>query len=350
MRLCDFDYNLPKELIAQYPLDERDRSRLLVLCRKNNSLKHKRFCDIADYFNRGDLLVLNNTKVILAKLLAHRKKTKGRIEVLLLEKIGKLHFRALIRPLARLKIDDEIVVDSDHGLSFKLVDFSKRIIEFNRQDLLDKLDNIGHVPLPQYIKREDSFLDRMRYQTVYAKVRGAVAAPTAGLHFTKPLLNKIRAKGANIAFITLHIGYGTFAPVRVDAISSHQMEKEYFQIPQRTIKLINQTRDNSKKIFAVGTSVCRTIEANKDKIFSNSGTHNAIRGYTDLFIYPPFEFSLVDSLITNFHLPKSTLYILVSAFAGLSNIKKAYAEAVENRYRFFSYGDAMLIIGDKYEK
>ena len=343
MRLSNFDYNLPKDLIAQFPCKKRDQSRLLILDRKRRKLDNKKFYNIVDYLDPGDLLVLNNTKVILARLFGYRKNTGGRIEVLLLEKINNRHFRALIKPLRRLRVDEDIVINNN-GLSFKLIDFNKRIIEFNKTGVLDKLSRIGHVPLPQYIKREDFLLDRTRYQTVYAKKKGAIAAPTAGLHFTKSLLRKIKNKGVNIAFITLHVGYGTFAPIKKEDISDHRMQEEYFEISLETIKLIKETKNNSDKILAVGTTTCRALEASKDKIMDQEIIKDAIKGHTDLFIFPPFKFHIVDSLITNFHLPKSTLYILVAAFAGLSNIKKAYQLAIESKYRFYSYGDAMLIL------
>lgn len=343
MKIADFDYNLPKDLIAQYPLDQRDQSRLLVLDRKNSQIIHKKFYDIIDFLSSGDLLVLNNTKVILARLFGNRKATGASIELLLLEKLDERRFQALISPLKKIKLDEEIAINNN-GIFFKVIDFNNRIIEFNQDGVLDKLNNIGHVPLPKYIKRKDVLLDQDRYQTVYAKEEGAVAAPTAGLHFTQTLLKKIKDKGIGIAFLTLHVGYGTFASIRGENISEHKMEREYFEIPNETVELINKTKRNSGRIIAVGTTTCRALEANKEELLDGYPTKDNIRGYTDLFIYPPFKFGMVDALITNFHLPKSTLYILVSAFAGLENIKQAYVQTIENRYRFLSYGDAMLII------
>ncbi|MDD5005212.1 MAG: tRNA preQ1(34) S-adenosylmethionine ribosyltransferase-isomerase QueA [Candidatus Omnitrophica bacterium] len=342
MKLCEFDYDLPKDLIAQFPLEKRDASRLLVLDRTNQNIFHRNFYDVADYFSKGDTLVLNNTKVILARLFGNRKETGGKVEVLLQEKVGKKQFRALIKPLARLKPGEEVAINNN-GINFKVVDFKKRIIEFNKQGILNRLNAIGHVPLPQYIKRSDSLSDRKTYQTVYAKKQGSIAAPTAGLHFTRDLLRKIRKKGVNIAFVTLHVGYGTFASIKEDDISRHKMEEEYFQIPKETVSLIKDTKRKSKKVFAVGTTTTRALESSQDKILSRAAPKDT-QGRTDLFIHPPFKFNVVDSLITNFHLPKSTLYLLVSAFAGLDNIKKVYQEAIENRYRFFSYGDATLIL------
>ncbi len=342
MKLSSFDYNLPKGLIAQFPLDRRDQSRLLILNRTKNKLVHERFYNIIDYLNSGDLLVLNNTKVILARLFGQRKNTGGKVEALLLNKIDDRRFQALIKPLGRLKSGEEISINNN-GLSFRVVDFNKRIIEFNKRGVLSKLSEVGHVPLPQYIKRKDFSLDRTRYQTVYAHKKGAVAAPTAGLHFTESLISNIRKKGAKIAFITLHVGYGTFSPIKEEDISNHRMHEEYFEIPARTIKLIREAKLNRHRIVAVGTTTCRTLEANKDKIISDQEIKNSITGNTGLFIYPPFKFNIIDSLITNFHLPKSSLYVLASAFAGLTNIKKAYAQAIKKKYRFYSYGDAMFI-------
>ena len=341
MKLADFDYKLDKDLIAQVPLKKRDQSRLLVFDRRNKSITHKKFSNFLDYLKFGDLIILNNTKVIFARLFGSRKETGGKIEILLQEKLDRKRFRALIKPLKRLKINEEVSINNN-GLSFKLVDFSKRIIEFNKTGVLDRLNRVGHVPLPPYIKRSDSVFDRDRYQTVYAKREGAIAAPTAGLHFTKELLKEIKDRGVNIAFITLHVGYGTFSSILEDDVSSHKMDEEYFEIPKTTIKLIREAKNNSKKVFAVGTTTCRTLEANSSKIIGQKAV-NSIKGHTDLFIYPSFKFRIIDSLITNFHLPKSTLYILVSAFAGLDSIRKVYKQAIENRYRFYSYGDSMLI-------
>ncbi|MFH1621644.1 MAG: tRNA preQ1(34) S-adenosylmethionine ribosyltransferase-isomerase QueA [Candidatus Omnitrophota bacterium] len=342
MKLSDFDYSLPKSLIAQYPLKKRDKSRLLVINRKKKTIGHKNFNNIIDYLNAGDLLILNNTKVVLARLFGFRKNTGGKVEILLQEQIINNRFKALINPLGKLKIGEEISINNN-GLSFRLLDFANRIIEFNKKDILAKLDKIGHVPLPQYIKRQDLRIDKIRYQTVYAEHEGSIAAPTAGLHFTKSLLNKIRDKGVNVAFVTLHVGYGTFAPIRDEDISNHKMHKEYLEIPYDTIKLIRQTKDSDGKVVAVGTTSCRALESNKGKIL-NRNTISTIKGYVDLFIYPPFKFKIIDSLITNFHLPKSTLYLLVATFTGLNTIKKAYSQAIENKYRFYSYGDSMIIL------
>lgn len=341
--LSHFDYDLPKELIAQYPLKRRDASRLLVFNRDNDALVNDTFSHVSDHLKEGDLLVLNNTKVILARLFGHRKKSLGRVEIFLLEEAGKKRFRVLIKPLKRLKINEEILIDDDHGLSCTLIDAHKKIVEFNRENVFEGLGEFGHVPLPQYIKRSDEALDRDRYQTVYAKNEGAVAAPTAGLHFTESLLAKVRQKGVKIAYLTLHVGYGTFAPIREEDITKHVMGEERFEIPHSTITSIRQTKKAGGSIVAVGTTVCRALEANKEAILESTTRHAGVKGRTDLFIYPSFSFSVVDSLITNFHLPKSSLYILVSAFAGMRHLKKVYQCAIGCGYRFFSYGDAMFI-------
>lgn len=342
MKLADFDYTLPKDLIAQHPLEKRDSSKLMVLDRKNDLVSHKEFSSIIDYMNKGDLLVLNDTKVIMARLFGKRK-TGGKVEVLLLEKLSDKLFKALINPLGKLKTGEEVTINNN-GLRFRVVEPKNRIIEFNSDRVWDMLEHIGHVPLPQYIKREDTSLDRETYQTVYAEKDGAVAAPTAGLHFTKALLDKIKNKGINICFVTLHVGYGTFSSIKEDNLALHKMESEYFEIPKGTIELIRSTKNTKGRVFAVGTTTSRALESSHDVVLSKNSTAEDIKGTTDLFIYPPYEFKVVDSLITNFHLPKSTLYILASAFVGMDLIKKAYKEATDNRYRFFSYGDAMLIL------
>ncbi len=341
--LSDYDYELPRELIAQYPLERRDASRLLVHNRREASVCHRHFSDIADYLEKGDLLILNNTKVVMARLFARRPATGGKVEIFLLEQVHKRRFRALLKPMRRLKIGEELIIDNDHGLSCRLVDAGNKVVEFSHDDVFKRLQECGHVPLPQYIKRSDEFLDRERYQTVYAKKEGAVAAPTAGLHFTRTLMGALKRKGVKIAFVTLHVGYGTFSPIRQESIAGHAMEEEYFEIPAPAISLVRRAKENKKRVIAVGTTVCRALESNKDALLTGAAARQAIKGRTALFIRPPFTFSVVDALITNFHLPKSTLFILVAAFAGLDQLKKAYQCAVAHRYRFFSYGDAMFI-------
>ena len=343
MHVSLFDYTLPEELIAQYPCAQRDASRLLVYDRAQHTIAHRNFKDVIDYLERGDLVVFNDTKVILARLFARRKETHGRVEILLLEKIGRRRYRVLLKPAKRLKCDEELLISNDHGLACRLIDPVQKIVEFNRDGLMRDLPNYGHVPLPGYIRRSDEQSDRERYQTVYAKKVGAVAAPTAGLHFTSQLIRQLKKKGVNCAFLSLHVGYGTFAPIRCEDITEHHMHCEHFDIPLQTVNAIRKTKKQGGRVVAVGTTVTRALEANKCFIGA-SGVSKRLAGKTDVFIYPPYSFSVVDALITNFHLPKSTLYILVSALSGLSELKGIYQNAIAHQYRFFSYGDAMMLI------
>jgi S-adenosylmethionine:tRNA ribosyltransferase-isomerase len=329
LKLSDFDYSLPKELIAQYPLKERDEARLLVLDRKNAKIEHRIFKDIRDYFNKGDLVALNDTKVLPSRIKGSRI-TGGKVEVLLLNRKEGLTFNALIKP-ARVKLGEKIIFN---GGAASGVASARNEITFNLKDI-ESVYNLGVMPLPPYIKREAEDSDNIYYQTVYADKEGAVASPTAGLHFTKELLKDMESSGVNTAYLTLHVGIGTFKPVKCEDITEHKMEPEYFKVSDEAGGLIKNARINKKRIFAVGTTSLRALEA-----FS-SGVKE---GYTDLFIYPGYEFKAVDSLITNFHLPCTTLFMLVCAFAGEKLAKKAYQEAVDKKYRFYSYGDAMLII------
>ncbi len=329
LKLSDFDYHLPRELIAQYPLKERDEARLLVLERKNAKIEHRIFKDIGDYFNRGDLVVLNDTKVLPSRIKGSRI-TGGKVEVLLLNRKEGLTFNALIKP-ARVKPGEKIIFN---GGTASGIMSAKNEITFNLKDI-EAVYNLGVMPLPPYIKREAESLDNIYYQTVYADKEGAVASPTAGLHFTKRLLENMGVSGVNIAYLTLHVGIGTFKPVKCKNITEHKMEPEYFKVPDRAAGLIRDTRVNKKRIFAVGTTSLRALE---------SYAAGKKEGYTDLFIYPGYEFKIVDSLLTNFHLPCTTLFMLVCAFCGEKLAKKAYQEAVDKKYRFYSYGDAMLII------
>jgi S-adenosylmethionine:tRNA ribosyltransferase-isomerase len=329
LRLSDFDYCLPKELIAQYPLKERDSARLLVLNRQKRIIEHRIFKDIVDYLDRDDLVVLNNTKVLPARINGFRL-TKGKVEVLLLRCNNGNTFSALIKP-SKIKVGEKIVFDS--GKIIGMVS-AKNEITFNTNDI-KSIYHLGVMPLPPYIKRKPNVLDGIYYQTVYAKTQGAVASPTAGLHFTKILIEKIKSSGAKIVYITLHVGLATFRQVRSEDITKHKMEPEYFKIPERTINLIEGVRANKKRIFAVGTTSLRALETYYFGIK---------QGYTDLFVYPGYQFKLANCLLTNFHLPRTTLFMLVCAFAGEKLIKKAYQEAIDKKYRFYSYGDAMLII------
>jgi S-adenosylmethionine:tRNA ribosyltransferase-isomerase len=328
LKLSDFDYSLPKELIAQYPLEQRDNSRLMVLNRKRHTIEHCTFRDILDYLKPDDILVLNDTKVLPSRIKGMRK-TGAKVDVLLLNhKVGAI-FEALIKP-SRVKLNEELIFNNG---SIKGRITGKNEITFSIKSL-DEIYKIGEMPLPPYIKREPQALDRQCYQTVYAKNDGAVASPTAGLHFTQELIDEIKSHHINIAYITLHVGYATFNPVKSEDITQHQMYYEHFNIPQQTIGLLEKERVKAR-IFAVGTTSCRALETLA--LGKNEGE-------TNLFIYPGYKFKIVDCLLTNFHLPRTTLFILVCAFAGEKFIKKAYQEAIDKKYRFYSYGDAMLII------
>jgi S-adenosylmethionine:tRNA ribosyltransferase-isomerase len=330
LKLSDFDYNLPKEFIAQCPLKERDRARLLVLNRKTGKIEHRIFKDFIDYVKKDDLIVLNDTKVLRARLKG-RRQTRGKVEVLLLRQKEKATFNALIKP-ARLKPGEKIIFNGGRILG-KLT--AKNEISFNTKDI-ESIYSLGMMPLPPYIKRSPLEIDNDYYQTVYAKVEGAIASPTAGLHFTEDLMGNLEAKGTNIAYVTLHVGVGTFKPVKVSDITRHKMEPEYFKIQDRTLDLIEEAQKNKKPIFTVGSTSLRVLET-----YAAYGIRS---GYTDLFIYPGYKFKMAHCLLTNFHLPRTTLFILVCAFAGERLIKKAYQEAINQKYRFYSYGDAMLII------
>ncbi|MCM8780509.1 MAG: tRNA preQ1(34) S-adenosylmethionine ribosyltransferase-isomerase QueA [Candidatus Omnitrophica bacterium] len=330
MRLSDFDYQLPKELIAQYPLKERDKARLLVLERTSGNIRHCIFKEITDYLKKGDLLIINDTKVIHSRLRGQRV-TGGKVEVLLLRRKKGLIFEALIRP-ARIKPQEKIVFDGGKIWATVIADGQ---ILFDSPDV-STIYNLSSLPLPPYIKREPEELDEIYYQTVYAKREGAIAAPTAGLHFSESLIEKIKSEGINIASVTLHISYSTFKPVKVEDVTQHKMTAEYFEIPQETIVALSETQQAKARIFSVGTTSMRALET-----YAQQGR---IQGYTDLYIYPGYNFKLVDCLLTNFHLPRTSLFILVCAFAGRDLIMKAYQEAIDKKYRFYSYGDAMLIL------
>ncbi|MDD5449176.1 MAG: tRNA preQ1(34) S-adenosylmethionine ribosyltransferase-isomerase QueA [Candidatus Omnitrophica bacterium] len=334
MRLSDFDYELPQELIAQRPLVERDGSRMMVLERRTKKIYEKKFTNIVEYLIEGDALILNDARVIPARLTG-KKETGARVELFLLEAMGGGRYKVLARPSKRLKKDSRVIFDE--GVTAEVLedaDFGK-VVQFSAAaDLGKKLRRIGKVPLPPYIKRDPEKADEERYQTVYARSDGATASPTAGLHFTKGLLSAIKDKGVNIAYITLDVSYGTFAPVLEEEIERHRMHKEYYKLPEETAEMINETKKRGNKIVAVGTTAARVLETGAP----------AGEGFTDLFIYPGYKFKAVDALLTNFHIPKSTLLMLVSAFAGRDFIMKAYRSAVEKNFRFFSYGDCMLII------
>ena len=347
MLLSDYDYNLPEDLIAQMPADKRENSRMMVLDRKNGTITHKHFYDIVDILEKDTLLVMNNTRVLPARLIGH-KDTGAKIEVFLLsQKEGKL-WDVLIKPSKRIKPDTVIKISDE--LSVKAV---KRLEEngewlveliYESNNILEVLHRNGQIPLPPYIERktpdEDlKKLDFERYQTVYAEDEKSVAAPTAGLHFTKEILQKLENKGVELAYITLNVGLGTFRPVQCDNIEDHKMHSETFEISEKAANQINEAKAKGKKIVAVGTTTVRTLET----AYQKYGCIKPCHDHSELFIYPPYEFKVIDNLITNFHLPKSTLLMLVSALAGKDFIFKAYREAIENKYRFFSYGDCMYI-------
>ena len=333
LKVSDFDFELPEELIAQKPAEPRDSARLMVLNKSSGEIEHRVFRDIKEYLKEGDVLVLNNTKVIPARLLG-KKITGAKIEVFLLEKMEDGVWKCLVKPGPKMKIGSELIFKG--GLSGKVVarnEDGTRIIEFSsKKD--GEIFKSGETPLPPYIKNRE--VDPEKYQTVYAQKEGAVAAPTAGLHFTKELLDEIEKSGVKTTYITLHVGLGTFRPVKVENVEEHTMDEEFYHVPKGTIETV---RNAKGRIIAVGTTVVRTLET-----VARLPERKEYTGKTDIFIYPPFEFKLVDALITNFHLPRSTLIMLVSAFAGLDLIKKAYKIAIDKKYRFFSFGDAMFIL------
>ncbi|HHV65830.1 MAG TPA: tRNA preQ1(34) S-adenosylmethionine ribosyltransferase-isomerase QueA [Peptococcaceae bacterium] len=343
MKLEDFDYFLPPELIAQYPLEPRDSSRLMILNKTTGDISHHIFRDIEKFLNPGDVLVLNKTRVIPARLLGEKKGTGAQIEVLLLKRINNCSWEVLIKPGKRLKVGQEVMFGGGF-LTGKLKDIlanGNRIMEFEFEGLFEEvLDSLGKMPLPPYIHAD--LQDKERYQTVYAKESGSAAAPTAGLHFTKELLQKIENKGVEILEILLHVGLGTFRPVKTEDITEHQMHSEYFRLDQVTADRINRAKKEGRRVIAVGTTVVRTLESAAN-LSNNPMELTAFEGWTDIFIYPGYQFKVIDALITNFHIPRSTLIMLVSAFAGRELILKAYAEAIREKYRFYSFGDCMLI-------
>ena len=341
MKVSDFDYYLPEELIAQHPTEVRDQSRLLVYHRNSKKIEHKIFSQIKDYLMPGDCLVINDTRVIPARLYGEREDTGGKVELLLLEKKGKDQWQALVKPGKRVRNGSRLVFGNGilKGQVIDILEDGSRIIEFHYEGIFEEiLDQIGVMPLPPYI--HEKLEERERYQTVYSKYAGSSAAPTAGLHFTNELLNEIEKMGVKIARITLHVGLGTFRPVKVDDIKEHKMHYETYNVTQEAADTINQCRKNGGRIIAVGTTSTRTLESVAD----DKGIIHPGSGKTDIFIYPGYTFKGIDGLITNFHLPKSTLIMLVAAFIGKEEVLNVYKKAVEERYRFFSFGDAMLII------
>lgn len=341
MKLSDFNYNLPEELIAQDPLEKRDNSRLMVLHRETGELEHKHFYDVIDYLNPGDCLVVNNTKVIPARLMGMKEETGASIEVLLLKRKEEKVWETLVKPGkkarvgARISFGDGLLV----GEVIDVVEEGKRLIRFEYDGIFEEiLDRLGQMPLPPYITHQ--LQDKNRYQTVYAKYDGSAAAPTAGLHFTEELLQKIQDKGVRIAKVTLHVGLGTFRPVKEENVLDHHMHSEFYIVDEEAAKIINETKANGGRVISVGTTSTRTLET----VAEPDGHIPVKSGWTDIFIYPGYRFKAVDCLITNFHLPESTLIMLVSALADRETILHAYETAVEEKYRFFSFGDAMLIL------
>ena len=340
MKVSDFNFDLPEELIAQHPLEKRDASRLMVLDKNTGVIEHKSFHDVIEYLNEGDTLVLNNTRVMPARLIGEKEGTGGKIEFLLLKRIEGDKWECLAKPGKRAKIGQTFTF-GEGKLKCKVIDIieeGNRIIEFSYEGIFEQvLDELGEMPLPPYIT--EKLDDRERYQTVYSKEKGSAAAPTAGLHFTNELLEEIKAKGVNIAYLTLHVGLGTFRPVKVDDINEHIMHSEYYHLDKENADIINETKKRGNRIIAVGTTSTRTLETIGDE----NGFVKEQSGWTNIFIYPGYKYRVIDELITNFHLPESTLIMLVSALAGKENVMNAYNTAVKERYRFFSFGDSMII-------
>ena len=341
MKTSDFYYDLPKELIAQDPLEDRSSSRLLHLSMKDGSMEHRHFTDILDYLNEGDCLVINDTRVIPARLYGHKEETGALIEILLLKRHENDIWECLVKPGKKAKPGAKITFGDGilKGEIIDIVDEGNRLIQFHYDGIFEEiLDQLGEMPLPPYITHK--LKDKNRYQTVYAKNDGSAAAPTAGLHFTKELLEQVKAEGVKIAHVTLHVGLGTFRPVKVDDVEQHHMHSEFYMVEEEQAKLINDTKKAGGRVISVGTTSCRTLES----ATGEDGILLAGSGWTEIFIYPGYRFKMIDGLITNFHLPESTLMMLVSALAGKENIMAAYEEAVRQKYRFFSFGDAMLIL------
>ena len=339
MKTQDFYYDLPEELIAQTPLEQRDSSRLLVLDRNNGDLEHRHFFDIVDFLRPGDCLVLNNSRVLPARLIGHRP-TGGAVEVLLLRDLGEKKWECLCKPGRKMQVGSQVIFGNGEltATVTEIREDGNRVVEFHYEGIfLEVLERLGKMPLPPYIKAE--LADQERYQTVYSKEVGSAAAPTAGLHFTQELLEKVREKGIKTAFVTLHVGLGTFRPVKAEEITEHHMHSELCMISQETADILNETKQGGGRIVCVGTTSCRTLES----LVNADGTFQPSSKWTEIFIYPGYKFKAMDALITNFHLPESTLVMLVSAFAGRESVLHAYEEAVKERYRFFSFGDAMFI-------
>jgi S-adenosylmethionine:tRNA ribosyltransferase-isomerase len=349
MKLSHFQFNLPEELLAEFPTENRDESRLMVVNRKTGTIEHKLFKDIIDYFDDGDVMVLNNTKVFPARLYGNKEKTGARIEVFLLRELNAEQrlWDVLVDPARKIRIGNKLYFGDDDSLVAEVIDNTTsrgRTLRFlydgSYEEFREKLVELGETPIPKYINREVTPEDAERYQTIYAKEEGAVAAPTAGLHFSKHLLKRLEIKGIDFAEVTLHVGLGTFNPVEVEDLSKHKMDSEEMKISQEACDIINNAKANKRRICCVGTTAMRAMESS----VSSQRTLNPFTGWTNKFIYPPYDFSLANAMVTNFHTPKSTLLMMISAFCGHDLMMKAYKEAIQEKYRFYSYGDAMLIL------
>ncbi len=349
MKLSNFNFELPKELLAEYPSEDRDEARLMVLHRKDQKIEHKLFKDVIDYFDEGDVMVLNNTKVFPARLYGNKEKTGARIEVFLLRELNEEQrlWDVLVDPARKIRIGNKLYFGNDESLVAEVIDNTTsrgRTLRFlydgSYEEFRNKLNELGETPLPKYIKRAVEPEDEERYQTIYAKAEGAVAAPTAGLHFSKHLLKRLEIKGIDFAELTLHVGLGTFNPVEVEDLSKHKMDSEELFIDNKAASIVNNGKKEKRKICAIGTTAMRGLESS----VSSNQMLNPYEGWTNKFIFPPYDFSIANSMITNFHTPKSTLLMMISAFAGHDFVMKAYKEAIKEGYKFYSYGDAMLIL------
>jgi len=342
-RLSEFELEVPEELVADHPSKRRDGCKLMVLDTKEETIAHKKFSDIVDYFKKGDVLVLNNTEVYPARLYATKDRSSSKVEVFLLRELSSDLWEAMVKPARKVRIGNKLIFGD--GIECDVIDNTisgGRVLRFasSSEDIHKFIDKNGLSPLPPYIKRDPIPSDKKNYQTVYAAERGSVAAPTAGIHFSNALLKKIEDKGVKIAYVTLHIGLGTFKPIMVEDLTRHQMDSEYFNVPPETATIINEARERKKNIITVGTSTVRTLET----VVVSGFQITAKKGWTDKFVYPPYEFKMCDRLITNFHQPQSTLMMMVSAFSNKDFVMRAYQEAIDKKYRFYSYGDAMICI------